>query len=189
MRTFSLTGLTVASGAVASPAFAATGPFFSLGNSDFIVLIGFLVFVGILLYFKIPGMISGLLDKRADGIKSELAEARTLREEAQALLASFEKKHEEVTAQAARIVEDAKADATNAAATAKDDLKDAIARRLAAAEDQIASAEASAVKQVRDQAATVAVSAAQEVVAGQMTAKDAGKLIDDAIAEVGTKLH
>ncbi len=185
-NTFSLTGLAAV---LASPAFAASGPFFSLGNTDFVVLIAFLVFVGILIYFKVPAMISGLLDKRADDIKSELDEARTLREEAQSLLASFEKKSEEVTAQAARIVENAKEDATNAANAAKDDLKDAIARRLAAAEDQIASAEASAVKQVRDQAATVAVAAAQEVVAAQLTAKDANKLIDDAIAEVGTKLH
>lgn len=185
-NTFSLAAFAVA---FASPAFAASGPFFSLGNTDFVVLLGFLVFVGILVYFKIPATIAGLLDKRATDIKSELEEARTLRDEAQALLASFETKSEEVQAQAARIVENAKTDATLAAEAAKDDLKASIARRLAAAEDQIASAEASAVKQVRDQAATVAIAAAKDVIAGQMTEKSAGKLIDEAIADVGAKLH
>jgi F-type H+-transporting ATPase subunit b len=60
---------------------------------------------------------------------------------------------------------------------------------LAAAQDQIASAEASAVKEVRDQAISVAVSAASAVLAKQMTAAQANKLIDASIADVGTKLH
>jgi F-type H+-transporting ATPase subunit b len=68
-------------------------------------------------------------------------------------------------------------------------LEKSIARRLVAAEDQIASAQASAVKEVRDRAIAVAIKAARDVVAKQMTAKDAAKSIDDAIAEVGQKLH
>lgn len=189
-----MTSLTIASTTAlaaffASPAAAASGPFFSLGNTDFVVLLGFLVFIGVLLYFKVPAMVAGLLDKRADEIKTELEEARQLRDEAQEVLASFERKSKEVTAQAARIVADAKADATAAAVVAKEDLKESIARRLAAAEDQIGSAEAAAIKQVRDHAATVAIAAAQEVVTGQLTQADAGKLIEDAISEVGAKLH
>ncbi|MEM6308156.1 MAG: ATP F0F1 synthase subunit B, partial [Pseudomonadota bacterium] len=77
---------------MASPAFAAGGPFFSLANTDFVVTLGFLAFIGILVYFKVPGMITKMLDDRAEGIKSELEEAKSLREEAQALLTSYEKK-------------------------------------------------------------------------------------------------
>ncbi|TMV03742.1 F0F1 ATP synthase subunit B [Ruegeria sediminis] len=173
----------------ASPAFAASGPFFSLGNTDFVVLIAFIVFVGVLFYFKVPGMIGGALDKRAEGIKSELDEARALREEAQTLLASYERKHREVQAQADAIVAAAKEDAVLAAKQAKADLETSITRRLAAAQDQIASAEASAIKEVRDQAISVAVAAANEVLAKQMTAAQANKLIDAAIADVDAKLH
>ena len=70
----------------ASPAFAAGGPFFSLHNTNFVVLLAFIVFVGILLYAKVPAKIGGLLDARAVQIKAELDEARALREEAKALL-------------------------------------------------------------------------------------------------------
>lgn len=174
---------------VASPALAASGPFFSLGNTDFVVTLGFLVFIGVLFYFKVPGMIGGALDNRAQGIQSELDEARALREEAQTLLASYERKQKEVQDQAAAIVAAAKEDASLAAEQAKADLEVSIARRLAAAQDQIASAEASAVKEVRDQAITIAVSAANEVIAKQMTAAQGNKLIDAAIAEVDAKLH
>ena len=173
----------------ASPAFAASGPFFSLGNTDFVVTLAFLLFVGVLLYAKVPGMLSGMLDKRAEDIQGELDEARALREEAQTLLASYERKQQEVKEQAERIVAHAKEEASVAAEAAKEDLKASIARRLAAAEDQIASAEASAVKEVRDQAITVAVAAANDVIAKQMTATEGNKLIDAAIAEVEAKLH
>ncbi len=173
----------------ASPALAASGPFFSLGNTDFVVTLGFIVFIAVLFYFKVPGMIGGALDNRAEGIKSELDEARALHEEARSLLASYERKQREVQTQADAIVAAAKDDAALAAEQAKVDLEKSIARRLAAAQDQIASAEASAVKEVRDQAITVAVSAANAVLAQQMTAAQANKLIDAAIADVGEKLH
>jgi F-type H+-transporting ATPase subunit b len=173
----------------ASPAFAASGPFFSLGNTDFVVTLAFILFIAVLFYFKVPSMLGGMLDKRAEGIQSELDEARALREEAQTILASYERKQKEVQEQADRIVAHAKEEATLAAEQAKQDLEASIARRLAAAQDQIASAEASAVKEVRDQAVVIAVGAANDVIAKGMTATDGNKLIDAAIAEVDAKLH
>lgn len=174
----------------ASPALAAVDkPFFSLANTDFVVTIAFAFFIGILLYFKVPGLVGGMLDKRADSIKAELDEAKALREEAQSLLASYERKQKEVQEQSARIVAAAKEEATNAATAAKEDIAKSITRRLAAAEDQIASAQASAVKEVRDQAVAVAVGAAKDVIAKQMDAKSAGALIDGSIATVAEKLH
>lgn len=173
----------------ASPALAASGPFFSLHNTNFVVLLAFIVFVGVLFYFKVPGMIGGALDTRAAGIKSELDEARALREEAQTLLASYERKQKEVQEQADRIVAHARTDAAAAAEQAKADLAASITRRLAAAEDQIASAQAAAVKEVRDQAVTIAVAAANSVISKQMTAAEGNRLIDAAIADVEAKLH
>ena len=175
--------------AMTSPALAASGPFFSLKNTNFVVLVAFLLFVAVLLYLKVPSLLAGMLDKRAEGIKSELDEARALREEAQTLLAGYERKQKEVQEQADRIVAHAKEEAAEAAEQAKADLKVSIARRLQAAEDQIASAEAGAVKEVRDKAIVIAVAAARDVIAKQMTAADGNKLIDDAIGEVEAKLH
>ena len=173
----------------ASPALAASGPFFSLGNTDFVVLVAFILFIGVLLYFKVPTLVGGMLDKRAEGIKSELDEARALREEAQTILASYERKQKEAQDQVQRIVATARDEAARAAEEAKADLEKSTARRIAAAEDQIASAEAGAVKDVRDRAISIAVAAAKEVMAKQMTAASGAKLIDDAISQIETKLH
>ncbi|MGR3495176.1 F0F1 ATP synthase subunit B [Citreimonas sp.] len=174
----------------ASPAFAASEyGFFTLRNTDFVVLIGFIVFLAILLYFKVPGLLAGMLDKRAEGIRSELDEARGLREEAQALLASFERKHKETQAQADRIVAQAREEAERAAEAAKEDMRDSVDRRMAAAESQIASAEAKAVREVRDRAIAVAIAAARDVVSEQMSEEESRRLIDRSIDEVGAKLH
>lgn len=174
---------------VASPAFAAGGAFVSLHNTDFVVLLAFILFIGVLFYFKVPSLIGGMLDKRATGIKSELEEARALREEAQTLLASYERKQQEVKDQADRIVTAAKAEAQEAADQARADLEKSIARRVATAQDQIESAQAAAVKEVRDQAIIIAIASAKDVIAKQMTAAEGNALIDAAIADVDSKMH
>ena len=185
MKHFSALLLTL----MASPALAASGPFFSLYNTNFVVTVAFIGFVALVLYLGVPNMLGKMLDARADGIRAELEEARSLREEAKDLLASYEKKQAEVKAQADRIVEAARVEAAAAAEQAKADIKDSVARRMVAAEEQIASAEASAIKDVRDEAIVVAVAAARDIIANQMTAADGNSLIDEAIEQAGSKLH
>lgn len=173
----------------AAPAFAAEGPFFSLRNSEFVVILAFIAFVALLVYLKVPARLTGMLDARAATIKAELDEARALREEAKSILATYERRQKEVQDQADRIVAQARDEALAAAEQAKADLKTAIARRLASATEQIASAEAAAIRQVREQAVAVAVAAAGDVLAKQMTAEAASSSIDKAIAQVEARLH
>ncbi|OYW62227.1 MAG: ATP F0F1 synthase subunit B [Rhodobacterales bacterium 32-66-7] len=173
----------------ATPALAATGPFFSLGNTDFVVLLGFIGFVGVLIYMKVPARLTGMLDARAVQIKADLDEARALRDEAKSILAGYERRQKEVQEQADRIVRAARDEAVAAAEQAKADLKATIARRLASATDQIASAEAAAIRQVREQAVSVAVGVAGEVLASQMTAAAATASIDEAITQVAARLN
>lgn len=174
---------------VGAPAMAASGPFVSLSNTNFVVTLSFLLFIGVLLYLKVPGLLGGLLDKRAEGIQAELDEAKSLREEAQTILASYERKKAEVEEQAKGIVERAKAEAEDAAEAAKAALATSIERRLKAAEDQITSAQTSAVREVRDRAIEVAVAASAEVMASSMTATNANAMIKDSIQEVKDRLH
>lgn len=175
---------------MATPALAAEeGPFFSLRNAEFVVTISFLVFVGLVFYLGVPKLLGGLLDKRAETIRGELAEAKQLRDEARALLASYDQKMRDVKDQSARIIHTAQSEAQSAAEQAKIDLDHAIARRLAAAEDQIDSAVKAAEKAVRDQAIAVSVAVAGEVLARQMTAEGAKASIDAAIQQVAAKLH
>ena len=174
---------------ITSPALAASGPFISLYNTNFVVLIAFLVFVGILVWKNVPGLLARVLDDRAQMIRNDLDEARLLREEAKALLATYEARQKEVQEQSLRIIAAARDEALAAAAQAKQDLHASIGRRMAAAEDQIESAVKSAERAVRDQAITVSIAVAGQVLAKQMTAEGATASIDAAIAQVAAKLH
>ena len=182
--------LALAAALAPAPAFAATEyPFFSLHNTDFVVLLAFLVFAGVLIYFRVPQRVAGMLDGRADGIRSEIDEARALREEAQTLLASYERKSREVQAQADRIVAQAREDAREAADKAKRDLDAQVSRRIEGAQEQIAQAEAAAIREIRDRAARIAVAAAAEVIRERMDPERQERLVDDAIDTVQAKLH
>lgn len=178
-----------ASALMAGPAFAADGPFFTFKNTDFVVLVGFLVFVGILLYFGVPGKIGKLLDGRAEGIRNDLEEARRLREEAQELYASYERRQREVQTQADEIVANAKREADANAVKAQKDLELSIERRIAAAEEQIAAAEADAVRAIRNRAITAAVDATGALLSGNRDAASVSASIDASIDEVAARLH
>ncbi len=172
-----------------APAFAAEGAFFSLNNTDFVVSLGFLLFLGILVYYKVPQMLGRMLDKRAEGIRSDLAEARELREEAQTLLASYERKQKEVQEQADRIVASARQQAKAEADQAREDLDRSVERRIQAAKDQISQAEADAKRRVRNRAVEVAVAAARDVLREQMDGERGGAMIDRSIQSVGQRLN
>lgn len=174
---------------VAGPAVAASGPFFSLRNTDFIVLLSFLLFMGILFYYKVPSIVVGMLDKRADGIRNDLDEARRLREEAQEIYAGYERRQREVKTLADEIVANARREAEAQATKAKDDLKVSIERRLKAAEDQIASAEKDAVRVVRNRAVQAAIGAAGELLGAQVKDGTRSAGIDDAIEDVARRLN
>ena len=110
-------------------------------GAEFFVLLGFLVFVGGLFYLGVHRMVLKALDARGEAIASELAQAAKLRQEATALLASFEKKTAEAEANAAAIVAEARSQAEQLAADAAIRMEDFIARRTRQAEAKIAFAE------------------------------------------------
>jgi len=153
------------------------------------ILIGFCIFIGILFYLKVPSKIAAMLDARANRIRAQLDEAREAREEAQTLLASFERKQADVQREADEIVKRAKAEATAASEQAQADLQESIARKLRAAEERIAQAESGAMREVRSAAAAAATAAAREAIAGGLAPDRADAMLDEGISTIGARLN
>ncbi|MGM0584565.1 MAG: F0F1 ATP synthase subunit B [Pseudomonadota bacterium] len=158
-------------------------------NTDFVVGIAFVLFLAVLWYFKVPTFLANALDKRAARIREELDEARRLREEAQTLLASYERKQKEVEGQVQDIIAHARTEAEEAAEQAKKDLEVSLQRRMRGAEEQIEFAEAAALRSVRDDAIRVATAAAGEAISKKMTPELQAKLTDQGIRTISEKLH
>ena len=153
------------------------------------VAVAFLLFIALLLYLKVPKMVAGMLDGRAAKIAADLAEAKKLREEAQALLADYNKKRAEAEKDAASIVEAAKREAEAFANEQRKRMGEQLERRTRQAEQKIAQAEAAAIKDVRNAASDLALKAAAQIVGATATGTKGAKLIDDSIAAVKSRLN
>lgn len=153
------------------------------------VAVAFLIFVGVGVYLKVPAMIAKMLDERADKIGKELAEARKLREEAQALLAEYQKKRADAEKDAANIVAQAKVEAESYAVETRKKLAETIERRTKQAAQKIAQAEAAAIKEVRTTATEAAIAAASKLVGDAVQGAKGSKLIDESIAAVKSRLN
>ncbi|MGB3454882.1 MAG: F0F1 ATP synthase subunit B [Litorimonas sp.] len=158
-------------------------------SSEFWVLVPLLLFFALVAWKGGFRAMGGALDKRADAIRDELDEARRLREEAQALLASYQRRQAEAEKEAEEIVERARRDAEAMATQARADLAERLQRRAAQAEAKIASAEAQALAEVRSRAADLAVDAARDLIATELTAADQTRLFKDGLAQIDGTLN
>jgi F-type H+-transporting ATPase subunit b len=153
------------------------------------VAIAFFIFLGVLGYFGVHHRLVHGIDDRRNRIKAELDEARRLKEEAQALLAGYRRKQQEVEREAQAIIASARAEAERLAAEAEAKLEELIARHARIAEEKIKQAEAQAVADVRSAAADAAVAAAEAILARTVKDHVADKLITQGIADVKAKLN
>ena len=158
-------------------------------DATFWAFIALVIFLGIVVYMKVPGMIAGSLDQRADKIKAELEEARRLREEAQQLLAEFQRKRKEAEKEAGEIVAAAKREAGSIVEDAKKKTEEYVTRRTALAETKIAQAEREAVNEVRSRAVDIAVEAARKILADKVDVKASGDLFKMSLQQLKSKLN
>ena len=152
------------------------------------VYLGFFLFAA-LVGPKLWKALAQLLDRRSLKIKSDLDEAQKLKDEAQALLAEYQRKQRDAMREAEEIISNAKALAQRQIKDAGKKLEENLARREKASLEKIAQAEATALAEVRREAVDVATAAAAQVIRSQIDGPRGSALIDQAIAEVEKKLH
>ena len=153
------------------------------------VLVSFLLFVGLLIYLKVPKIVGRVLDEHSFKVSSQLDEARKLRDEAAQLLADYKKKQSDAEKQAADIISSAKADAEQYAVDARQKMSETLDRRTQQAEQKIARAEATAMAEVKARAAELATTAAAQILGDVAKGKAGAGLIAQSIAAVKSRLN
>jgi F-type H+-transporting ATPase subunit b len=153
------------------------------------VFIGLVIFIGVLIYAKVPGMALKALDARGVKIQAALDEAQRLRDEAAALLASIKAKHVATEALAVEMLKEAEMEAKRMEAEAKAKLEDQITRRTALADRRIAIAEAQAAQDVKAAAADLAAEMAETVLKTRIAGAKSDPLIDRAVGELAGRLQ
>ena len=158
-------------------------------DAEFFVALGFVLFVLGLGYLGVHSKLTAAIDARVKRIGDELGEAKSLRAEAAALLASFQKKKAEAEAEAAGIIAQAKAEAQMMGKEAEARISDFIQRRTKQAEAKIAQAETQASNDVRASAADAAVKAAETVLRAQVPGALGASMLDKGIGELKALLN
>ncbi|MCY1664508.1 F0F1 ATP synthase subunit B [Rhizobium sp. SL86] len=158
-------------------------------DATFFAFVGLVLFFVLIAYLKVPGMMAQALDKRADNIRDELEQAKRLREEAQALLAEYQRKRKEAEAEAANIVAAAEREAAMITEEARQKTEEFVARRNALSEQKIRQAEADAIGAVRSAAVDLAVAAAEKVIAAKADASTQQALFSHSIGQVKARLN
>src|SRR6201998_1236931 len=156
---------------------------------EFWVAVGFVILMGVFVYIGVHRTVLTALDHRAERIKSELEDARRLKEEAAKLLAEYKARHATAEREAQDIIASAKAEAERIASEAKTKMEDFVARRTKTAESKIALAEAQALADVRGAAADAAVTAASTILSQSVKGRIADDLLAKGITEVRQKLN
>jgi len=159
-----------------------------LESAEFWVAISFVIFAAFMVWKATKPMLAAL-DGRADRIKAELDDAQRLREDAQKLLAEYQRKERDAAKEAEAMLAHAREETKRMHAKAEEDLKASVKRREQQALDRIAQAEAQAQADVRAQAVDLAVAATRHILTDKLDAKAAAKLVDEAIKDMAGKLN
>ena len=168
---------------------AAAGDVPILQTPDFWIAVAFVLFIGLLLYKGVPGLIGKALDDRADAIKKNLDDARQMREDAQALLAEYQRKAAEAEGEAQKIVEQARREGEALRSEAERKATEAVTRRIKLAEEKIARAEMAAIDEVRGAAVDAAIAASEKILAAKADGDIGQRLIAEGISGLKSKLN
>ena len=158
-------------------------------DATFWALISFILFFGVLAYYKVPAIMAAALDKRADQIRNELEQAKKLREEAQQLLAEYQRKRKEAEAEAETILRAAEREAAVLREEAKTKTEEYVSRRTAMAELKIRQAESDAINEVRASAVDLAIVAAERLIDKKVDVRAADDLFTAALGDLKTRLN
>ncbi len=153
------------------------------------VSVAITLFFVLIVWKKVPAIFAKMLDDRSKEIEEQLSNARSLREEAAALLAKYERDQHEAEKQAEELMANAEAEVKNMVAESKAQLSEMSKRRAEVAEQKIAQAEAAAIKEIRTLTVNVATSAARELIEANMKAEDHDALIKANTDKLDAKLH
>jgi len=160
----------------------------ALQNPAFWVGVSFFIFLAIA-FKPAKKAILDALDGKIAEIKDQVEEAARLRDEAQALLAEYERKQQQASKHAEEMVDAARKEAEESKSRAEADLNASLDRQRKLALERISMAEEKALREVRAAAAEMAIAATEKLVTDRVAGEDGDKLIDRAIAELGSKLH
>ena len=156
----------------------------SLDNTDFVVLISFLIFVGVLVYFKVPSIVGAFLDKRSNDIQNEIEKAGEILEEAKKILSSLEADHIRTSETIGQMVETARSRAGEEEEKAKKNIEELMKNKLISAEGQVMSNERKILEEIEDRAIDLSIEKVKVKLSQSLSSSDYDNQFDASIQSI-----
>ena len=156
----------------------------SLDNTDFVVLISFLIFVGVLVYFKVPSIVGAFLDKRSNDIQNEIEKAGEILEEAKKILSSIEADHIRTSETIGQMVETAKSRAGDEEEKAKKNIEELVKNKLISAKGQVMSNERKILEEIEGRAIDLSIEKVRMKLSKSLSSSDYDNQFDVSIQSI-----
>ena len=142
-------------------------------DATFWVAVSFIIFFGVLIYFKIPNKVNDTLNKLIKDIKNEIDESEKLRTEAKTLLNNSQKKLDTAENIKNEILDQAKKDSDRLIIELNDKFHKSSDLKKNLAENKIYQMKENAIKEIKDASIKIAIDSVKKIIT---TSVDRSKL-------------
>tara|TARA_A100001015_G_scaffold273276_1_gene328593 strand:- start:283 stop:780 length:498 start_codon:yes stop_codon:yes gene_type:complete len=155
-------------------------------DATFWVAVSFLIFLGILIYFKIPQKINSMFIENIDKIKNEINEAEMLKNEAKNILSEYEKKISNSKKETKLMLDKAQEEAEKTVLKMNNELHAQIENRKLNIEDRIKQMKNQAFKDIKNASIHIALDSVEKLLKNSLDKTKLDKIYLSSIEE--TKL-
>ena len=142
-------------------------------DATFWVAVSFIIFFGVLIYFKIPKKVIELLDKMIVDIKNEISESEKLRADSKILLDKAQNKLDSAKNESKKILDNAKKDSERLIIEMNDKFHKSAEIKKSSASNKISQMKNAAIKDIKDNSVKLAVDSVKKIIS---TSVDKSKL-------------
>ena len=155
-------------------------------DATFWVTISFFIFIGILIYFKIPKKIKETLEQNISSIKNQIIEAEKLKEVAKNILTEHEKKISNSKKEVAEMVNMANEEAEKNVIRTNNEFHKLMENKKKNAEERIKQLKNQAVKDIKNTSVKIAIESVEKLIKNSLDKSKLDKIYTSSIEE--TKL-
>ena len=157
-------------------------------DSTFWVAISFLLFLILLVYFKIPQKVNELLSNIIVDIKKEIDESEKLREESKSLLDKAQAKLDTSDSESKKIINEAKKDAEDLIIEMNDKFHKNMEIKKKLAQNKIIQMKDGAIKEIRNTSIKIAVESVKKVISSSVDKSKIDALFEKKLEETKSEL-
>ena len=157
-------------------------------DAAFWVSVSFVIFIGALIYFKIPSKVIDTLNETINSIKNQVDNAEKLKEESKNILSAYEKKLSNAKAEIKSMIDQATEDADKHVLKTNEEFHNQIENRKKNTEERIKQMKNQAIKDIKNTSVNIAIQSVEALLKNSLDKNKLNKVFENSIQETKTAL-